>query len=119
MEIFGRTQLGVANPQPTEDSLISDFSNTLTTSAYVGLRGTSWAVSVGVPDTIVNGTMNLHLADGRDNHGAIVYSNHSIDMTETPAIEYNASWRFLTAGFVDNPYGNNEFYMFAKTKLAF
>ena len=118
-ELFGRTQMGVASPRASNESVISSFSNIYTASAYVGVRGDKWSFSVGVPDTIVNGTMNLHLANGRDTSGAIVYNDYTINMATQPAIEYTANWRFLTAGFVDNPYGNDEFYVFAKTKLSF
>ena len=119
IELFGRTQLGIARPQATTESVISQFSNIYTTSANVGLRGENWSLSVGVPDTIVDGSMQLHLATGRTHDGAIAYRDYKIDMTTTPSIEYTANYRFLTAGFVDNPYGENEFYVFAKTKFAF
>ena len=63
--------------------------------------------------------MKLHMATGRTPNGAIVYGDYRIDMATTPAIEYTANYRFITAGFVDNPYGSDEFYIFAKTKLNF
>ena len=118
-ELFGRTQMGVARPRVSSESMISEFSNIYTASAYVGVRGEKWSLSVGIPDTIVDGTMQLHLASGRNSTGAIAYRDYAIDMTGAPAVEYTANYRFLTAGFVDNPYGKNEFYMFAKTKFAF
>ena len=118
-ELFSHTQMGVARPQASEQSVISEFSNIYTASAYVGVRGNDWSLSIGMPDTIVNGTMNLHLASGRNSGGDITYQDYKIDMTSTPAIEYSANWKFVTAGYVDNPYGNDEFYVFAKTKFAF
>ncbi len=119
IELFGHTQIGVARPQASNESVISSFSNIYTASAYIGVRGNDWSLSVGMPDTIVNGNMQLHLASGRDSAGKITYNDYKIDMASTPAIEYMANWNFMTAGFVDNPYGKNEFYVFAKTKLAF
>ena len=119
IELFGHTQLGIARPQASEESVISSFSNIYTASAYVGVRGDKWSFSVGIPDTIVNGSMNLHLANGRNTSGAITYRDYKIDMAATPSVEYTAKYGFLTAGFVDNPYGQDEFYVFAKTKLAF
>ena len=116
-ELFGRTQLGIARPQTSNESVISEFSNIYTASAYIGLRGDEWSLSIGIPDTIVNGTMNLHLVNGRNHAGALTYNDYKIDMVSTPSVEYTANWRFLTAGFVDNPYGENEFYIFTKTKL--
>ena len=118
-ELFGHSQIGIARPQVSEESVITSFSNIYTASAYVGLRGDKWSFSVGIPDTIVNGSMNLHLANGRNTFGAITYHDYKIEMASTPSVEYTAQYRFLTAGFVDNPYGQDEFYMFAKTKLAF
>jgi hypothetical protein len=118
-ELFGHTQMGVARPRASEQSVISEFSNIYTASAYVGVRGNDWSLSVGMPDTIVNGTMNLHLASGRNSGGDITYQDYKIDMASIPAIEYAANWKFVTAGYVDNPYGNDEFYIFAKTKFAF
>lgn len=118
-ELFGHSQIGIARPQVAEESVISSFSNIYTASAYVGVRGDEWSFSVGVPDTIVSGSMNLHLANGRNTSGAITYRDYKIDMAGVPAIEYTAKYRFLTAGYVDNPYGQDEFYMFAKTKLVF
>ena len=119
VELFGHTQFGIARPQASSESVISSFSNIYTASAYLGVRGNDWSLSVGMPDTIVDGTMNLRLADGRNSAGNITYRNYKIDMASQPAIEYSAKWRFMTAGYVDNPYGNDEFYVFAKTKLSF
>lgn len=119
IELFGRTQMGIARPRVSTESVISEFSNIYTASAYIGVRGSNWSLSVGMPDTIVNGNMQLHLASGRDSAGNITYNDYKIDMASAPAFEYTANWNFLTAGFVDNPYGQDEFYVFAKTKFAF
>ena len=119
MELFTRSQFGTAHPIASSESMISEFSNIYTASAAVGLRGDKWSFSVGVPETIVHGNMNLHTATGRRADGAMTFSDYRIDMASTPAIEYMAHWHFLTAGFVDNPYGNNEFYIFTKTKINF
>ena len=119
VELFARSEFGTSKPVASSESMISDFSNIYTASAMVGLRGNKWAFSIGVPETIVNGNMNLHMATGRDRNGTIIYQDYQIDMATTPAIEYTANYRFVTAGFIDNPYGNNEFYIFAKTKLHF
>ena len=118
-EIFGRSQFGVARPHTSNESIISDFSNVYTAAASIGVRGEKWSFSVGMPDTIVNGTMQLHLATGRNSSGTTTYRNYNIDIASVPAIEYMANYHFLTAGFVDNPYGTDEFYIFAKTKLEF
>ena len=119
IELFARSQFGMLHPNASAESIISDFSNIYTASATLGLHGDKWSFSVGVPETIINGNMNLHMATGRTINGAIVYGDYRIDMTTTPAIEYTANYRFITAGFVDNTYGSDEFYIFAKTKLKF
>lgn len=119
LELFTRSQFGTAHPIASSESMISDFSNVYTASASIGVRGDAWSLSVGVPETIVRGTMNLHTAFGRLANGAITYQDYKIDMAGAPSIEYTANYHFLTAGFVDNPYGKDEFYIFAKTKLSF
>lgn len=119
IELFARSQFGTSHPNASSESIISEFSNIYTASAALGLRGNEWSFSVGIPETIINGNMKLHMATGRTSNGALVYGDYRIDMTTTPAIEYTANYRFITAGFVDNPYGSDEFYIFAKTKLKF
>lgn len=119
LELFTRSQFGAAHPIASSESMISDFSNIYTASVSVGVRGDAWSLSVGVPETIVRGTMNLHTATGRRNDGAVTYQDYKIDMAGTPSVEYTANYHFLTAGFIDNPYGENEFYIFAKTKVSF
>ena len=119
VELFTRAQFGASRPIASSESMISEFSNIYTASASVGVRGNDWSFSIGVPDTMVHGNMTLHTATGRNANGDIIYHDYKINMATAPAIEYSANWRFMTAGFVDNPYGENEFYIFAKTKLHF
>lgn len=119
IELFSRYQFGMIHPNTSPDSIISDFSDIYTTSASLGLRGNGWHLLLGIPDTVIYGNMNLHTAIGRDTYGKFTYQDYKINLVTTPAIEYNANWRFLTAGFVDNPYGKDEVYIFAKTKLHF
>lgn len=119
VELFTRSQFGTTHPIASSESIVSEFSNIYTASTMVGLRGDKWSLSIGVPETIVHGNMNLHTATGRRANGAITYHDYKIDMATTPSIEYIANYGFLTAGFVDNPYGDDEFYIFAKTKLSF
>ena len=119
IELFARSQFGTARPVASSESMISEFSNIYTAAASVGLRGKDWSWSVGIPETIIRGNMNLHTATDRRATGELVYHDYKIDMATKPAIEYMVNWHFMTAGFVDNPYGNNEFYIFAKTKLRF
>ncbi len=119
IELFTRSQFGTTHPIASSESIVSEYSNLYIASALVGVRGNTWSLSVGVPETIIRGNLNMHTATGRHNNGAIIYHDYKIDMTTTPSIEYTVNYRFLTAGFVDNPYGDDEFYIFAKTKVNF
>lgn len=118
-ELFTHSQLGAAHPIASSESMISEFSNVYTAAVSVGINTNDLSLSVGIPDAVVHGNMNLHTATGRRPDGTITYSDYKIDMMTTPSIEYTAKWRFMTAGFVDNPYSDDEFYIFAKTKIHF
>lgn len=117
--IFQHTTLGTTNPHASPDSMISGFSNIYTASISVGSKYGDWTFSVGTPDTIISGNMFLRAPTGRTTNGAYTYHDHQIDLASRPSIEFNASYRFLQMGFVDNAYGTDEFYMLAKTKLQF
>ena len=118
-EIFHHTTFGATHPQTSPDSMISGFSNIYTASMTIGASRGDWTLTIGTPDTIIGGNMYLHAPTGRSNDGAYTYTTHTIDLATRPSIEYTASYKFLTAGFVDNPYGANEVYMIAKTKIQF
>ncbi len=117
--LFQRTTLGISNPSPSNESMISGFSNIYTASVSVGAKYGNWTLSVGTPDTIIGGNMYLHVPTGRDINGTYTYQSHTIDMASRPSVEYSVSYRFMTAGIVDNPYGTDEFYMLAKGKFIF
>lgn len=118
-ELFHRTTFGVTRPTPSTDSMISGFSNVYTTSVTLGATHGDWTFTIGTPDTIINGNMYLHTPTGRLANGEYTYSDHTIHLATRPSIEYTASYKFITAGFVDNPYGTDEIYMLAKTKFQF
>ena len=63
--------------------------------------------------------MNLHIPTGRTASGAYTFRDYNLNLAETPAVEYVVSYKNITAGFVDNPYGTDEFYMLAKTHIEF
>ena len=117
--LFHRSTLGISKPRPSNESMISGFSNIYTTSISIGAKYGDLTFSVGTPDTIIGGNMYLNAPTGRNNDGAYTYQNHTIDMTSRPSVEYSVSYRFMSAGIVDNPYGTDEFYMLAKTKIQF
>ena len=119
LKIFQRTEFGISNPNPTRESVITDISNVYTTSITLGATLGDWTVSIATNDAIIDGKMNLRLPTGRNANGTLTYTNHQIDLTSRPAVEYNVEYKNITAGFVDNPYGSDEFYILARGKFQF
>ena len=118
-ELFYHTTLGTTNPRAAAESMVSGFSNIYTTSAKIGAKYGDFSFSVGTPDTIINGNMHLNIPTGRSINGDYTFARQTIDLASRPSVEFSASYKFMTAGFVDNPYGTDEIYMLAKTKLQF
>ena len=119
-ELFQHTTFGTMNPRPTSESMISGFFNVYTASVFVGMRHNDFTFSVGIPDTIIGGNAHLNIPTGRDTSGEYTFRGTTIDLTNNnPTLEYNATYKFLTAGFVDNPYGTDEFYILTRGKLKF
>ncbi|MBR4892254.1 MAG: S8 family serine peptidase [Alphaproteobacteria bacterium] len=114
-----RTTFGTMNPETTPESIISDFSSIYTASANIAIQYKDFSFSVGTPNTIIGGDMQLHTLSSRNANGDYVFSDHTIDMVSTPSIEYSASYKSVTMGFVDNPYGTDEFYILTKTNIRF
>lgn len=117
--LFSRTTIGTMNPTASAESMINGFSDILTGSITFGAKTDNWTFTFGTTDTIINGNMYLRAPTGRRVNGDYTFANHSIDMTSRPSIEVSASYKFMTAGFVDNPFGTDELYFIAKTKLQF
>ncbi len=117
--VFFNTTFGVMKPRTTPDSMVSGFSNLYTASVKIGAKYKDLTLSVGTPDTIIHGNMYLNTSNGRADDGRYLFAQHSIDMASAPSIEYSISYKFMTAGFVDNPIGTDEIYMLAKTKFQF
>ena len=117
--LFYNTTIGTMAPHASPESVISGFSNLTTMSAKMGLKFSDFEMSIGTPDTIIDGNMYLNTLHSRDASGKHIFQKHSIDMASRPSVEFNASYKFMTAGFVDNPYGTDEFYFLAKTKISF
>ena len=114
-----RTTFGTMTPKTSVESIVTGFSNIFTASANIALHYGDFGISVGTPDTIVGGNMYLHTLSGRNANGEYIFSDYAIDMATRPSIEYNVSYKSLTMGFVDNPYGTDEFYILTKTKINF
>ena len=99
--------------------ILYNFSNIYTASLGVDATIGNWTFGISVPDTIVGGEMNLRLPIGRANNGAIIYNDYTIDMRGRPSIEYSISYKSITASFVDNPYGTDEFFILTRGRIAF
>lgn len=119
VKLFQRTEFGIANPQINGESIVTDISNVYTTSIVLGAQYGDWKLSVATNDAILDGAMTLRIPTGRDANGALTYANHNIDLASRPAIEYNVGYKNITAGFVDNPYGTDEFYILTRGKITF
>ena len=119
-ELFQHTTFGTMNPRPTPESMISGFFNVYTASIFMGTSYKDFSFSIGIPDTIIGGNAHLNIPTGRTSSGEYTFRGTTIDLTNhTPTLEYNATYKFVTAGFVDNPYGTDEFYILGRGKLEF
>lgn len=118
-ELFHRTTLGTTNPSSSPESIINHFSDIYTASFEIGVRHNDWTFSIGTPDTIISGHMNLRTPTGRRIDGRIEYQDYNLNLVDRPSVAFNATYKFLTVGFIDNPYGTDEVYTIAKTKIQF
>lgn len=119
IKFFHHEQLGSIRPTASAQSMIDRFSDIYTASVALGFGIHDWTFSIGIPDTIINGNMYLNTPSGRTDNGNLIFSDTNISLRTNPSFEYNISYRFISAGFVDNPYGTDEVYMMAKTKISF
>ncbi|MBQ8473974.1 MAG: S8 family serine peptidase [Alphaproteobacteria bacterium] len=119
LKLFQRTEFGISNPQINGESIVTDISNVYTASIKLGASFGDWTMSVATNDAILDGAMNLHIPVGRNNNGTLLYTDHTIDLSARPAMEYNIGYKNITAGFIDNPYGTDEFYIFTRGKITF
>lgn len=119
INVFQRTRISFGTPQTTQNSIINNFSNIYTAAIDIGAKYGDWIFGVSIPDTIIGGTMNLRTPVGRAATGAILYNDYAIDMRTRPSIEYSISYKSITASFVDNPYGTDEFFILTRGRMAF
>lgn len=117
--LFWDAEFGTTKPHSTNESIISEFSNIMTASAKIGISHRDFTFSVGTPDTIISGNVYLNMPIGRNTNGEYMFRKQSINLAGKPAVEYSANYRFITVGFVDNPYGTDEIYTFARGKIFF
>ncbi len=119
INLTAKATFGTMNPIPSAQSMISSFSNIYTASVSFAAKYNKFGIFIGTPDTIIRGNMHLNTPTGRMNNGDYIFNKHKIALNSRPSIEYGFSYKFMTAAFVDNPYGKDEFYILAKTKISF
>lgn len=119
IKLSQHTRFGFTTPRAAPNSMITSFSNVYTASVSVAATYNNWTFTVAIPETIISGQMNLRLPTNRASNGNIIYNNFAIDMTGNPAIEYSVQYKYITASFIDNPYGTDEFFVMAKRSLRF
>lgn len=118
--VFHRTRVGFTTPKAADDSMITGFSNIVSATTTIGATLGDWTLTLGVPDTIVSGDMTVRLATGRSRDGRILYRNHRLSLVEQrPAVELTAQYKFITAGYINNPGDTDEVYIMAKTRIQF
>ncbi len=119
LNLFYKTTFGTMNPKSSPESMISGFSNLYTASANIGIKYDNLTISIGTPDTIIGGNMYLNTLSRRNANGTLSFANHNIELASRPSIEYVVSYKFMTMGFVDNPYNTDEIYILSKAKIQF
>ena len=110
----------MGRPHTNDNSMITDISGITTASAAIGARVRDWQFAMRIPDTLISGNMTMHTPVGRMADGTIVYNDYTIDLSATrPSVEFTAKYKFLTAGFVDNPYGTDELFVVGRWNIRF
>lgn len=117
--VFNHASIGISNPTPTPESMISHFSSIYTTSFSVKAKLHDWTFQIATFDTIIDGNMYLKIPTHKRYDGTIIYDDYKIDMTSRPSMEYSVGYKFITATLIDNPYGRNEFFIMAKNSIPF
>ncbi len=119
INLSGSTRLSILRPHTVDESMISDISTVYMASVQASAQYHDFTFGIAIPDVIVRGDMQITTPVGRDRQGQILYTQNSVELTTRPALEYTATYKYLTAGFVDNPYGTDEFFIVAKTRFEF
>ncbi len=114
-----RANIGQSRPRPTPESMISEFSSMYNLYTSIKIERAGWFAAIAAPDTILRGNMTLRTPMARRADGAIIFTDQTADISTRPAPEYTIGYKFLSATFVDNPYGTDEIFLMAKSKLIF
>lgn len=117
--LTSHTTIGFTHPTATPESMIDGFSHIATASTKFSAKINNFTLSIGTPETILSGNMYLNTPTGRRSDGEYTYTQHKINLADTPSVEYSATYKFITTGFVDNPYSRDEVYAIAHGKIIF
>lgn len=119
IKLYQQIRLGISNPTPEENSIVSGFSNIYTRTIKTGINWNDLSLEFAIPDQIVSGDMYLYVPVARANNGNIVYDNAKIDLSTKPSTEYTIKYNNLTATYINNPDWQDEFFIMTKFKKAF
>ena len=120
IKFYQNARLGLTSPIPSEEYLVSGFSNIYTSSIKIGAQWNDLSFEFAIPETIVAGNMYMNLPVARANNGDIIYNRANIDLSNSlPSTEYTVKYKYLSATYVNNPFYENELFFMAKTKIAF
>lgn len=119
IRFYHNTRIGATNPKNEENTIVSGFSNIYTASIKSGVQIDNLSFEFEIPEYIFHGNMFLNIPIARDYNGNIIYNNTNVNMATKPDLAYTLKYRFLSATMVDNHDTKNEFFVMAKTKIAF
>lgn len=117
--IRANANIGRSRPIAMPESMISEFSSIYTANTSVTASRGNWMIGIAAPDTILRGNMRLRTPSGRGIDGNIIFADQTARINSRPALEYTVGYKFLSATFVDNPYGTDEVFFMAKSTIAF
>ena len=117
--LYQQIRLGISNPTPEENSIVSGFSNIYTRTIKTGINWKDLSFEFAIPDQIVSGNMSLYIPVARTNDGHIVYDTTNINLATKPSTEYTIKYNNLTATYINNPDWTDEFFIMTKFKKMF
>ena len=117
--LHGVFNIGQSRPMPVPESMISKFSTMYNATASISAKRGNWYAQIAAPDIIVRGNLHLRTPMGRGANGDILFTEQTVKLGGRPSVEYTIGYKFLSATFVDNPYGTDEVFFIAKTKTIF
>ena len=99
--------------------MTTKFSGIYTASFSAVARIGDWGAKIAMNDMILSGDMYMRMPTGRAADGALMFQDASTSLAGAAAVEYSLTYKFVTAAFVDNPTGTDEFFIVAKKAMAF